>query len=209
MAVWGAVFHFMIPSLLSLCAVEPCISLWDSACPMPGCERQLGILACIALLALASEIIAVLGCSKWGPPSWILKLVFKVVIPHSHSPRGRNVVVELGLCASKNQISKICGREPHYKCGDLIYYSVTNYYFNGKDHNWGASCLLDQSFHLHMVCSSWVTILKTIFLCCYFSEGSLCLEWGLYALGIASWRSLITFNTDKYFLNIWKLFHEI
>lgn len=179
-------------------------------CPMPGCERQLGILASIAL-SLETEIIAALRCSQWVSPTGILQSVSNVAIPHSHPP-------ELRLCGwvfsynsptwalSKNQTGKTCNREPLYKCGGCIEYHETNHFRMAKvtieDHLATTSKLASP-----WTVFPWAAILKTA--CCCFPHGFLCLEQGLYTEGISSWISLSAFHKNKYFFYIWKPFHEI
>lgn len=173
------------------------------ASPMPCCERQLGVLVGVALL-LESEITAILRCSKWISLCWILQSGFKVAIPHSHHPTGRTILLELGLCGwvlyhsssptcvpSKNQINKIYGRKPLYKCRGHTEQHVTNHFFTVKNHSWGASCH-ETKASISVYCVHRELQSSKQFFCGCFSSGSLCLEWELYALEISSWISFIS-----------------
>lgn len=160
---------------------NPAFSSRTHACPMPGCERQLGILASIAL-SLETEMIAALRCPQWVSPTGILQSVSKVAFPipthqSSGSVAGCSHTSSPTWVLSKNQISKTCNREPLYKCGGCIEYHVTH-------HFWMAKVTIEERLAATSKLASpctvfpWAAVLKTASCCCCFPHGFLCLERG-------------------------------
>lgn len=178
--MWAAAFCFRTQSLWVFMPWNLRFSSWTYACPMPGCERRLRILASIAL-SLEIEMIAALRCPQWVSPTGILQSVSKVAFPiptpqTSGSVAGCSHTSYPTWVVSKNQISKTCNREPLYKCGGCIEYHVTHRF-------WMAKVTIEELAAASKLASPctvfpWAAVLKTACCCCCFPPGFLCLEPG-------------------------------